>query len=84
MNKKKVKCYAFLAEYLSSTYCAVDAGQQFSIELHHGINSSFHLLLRHSLKFTCRKELRVRQSVCPADIQSVTGLISTWTNTYKP
>lgn len=39
-----------------STYCAIDAGQQLAIELHHRIDSSFHLLLSHSLKLTCRRK----------------------------
>lgn len=69
MNKKKVKCFVCLADKSSCTYCAIDAGQQFAIELHHRIDSSFHLLLSHSLQLTCRKELNVCQSVCSANTQ---------------
>lgn len=47
-----------------TTYCAIDAGQQLAIELHHGIYGSFHLLLSHGLQLSCRKKKAQYQSFC--------------------
>lgn len=58
-----------------TTYCTIDAGQQLAIELHHGIYSSFHLLLSHGLQLSCRKKkLSVSHSVC---------LLSSHSDCYK-
>jgi len=46
--------YTYIHKY--TTHCAVDAGQQFSVELHHGVDGSLHLLLGHRLQLTCSRE----------------------------
>lgn len=76
MSKKKIKCFACVADNSHSTYCAIDAGQQFAIKLHHRVDSSFHLLLSHCLELTCRKEVSVSQAVWSANIQSTTSSMS--------
>lgn len=82
----KVECIMCPAENLCcTTYCTIDAGQQLAIELHHGIYSSFHLLLSHGLQLSCRKKkLSVSHSVFSAHIQTVTSSMSTDAYTSRP
>lgn len=47
-NKKCCACLK-TPKPSSTTYCAIDACEQFAIELHHRVNSSFHLLLSYGL-----------------------------------